>query len=249
MSETLRGQLLVAAPILRDPNFHRTVVLVAEHGEEGAMGLVLNRPTDTPVEAALPELAQLTGDGDPVYVGGPVSLESVIAVAELDDPDDASELLFDTVGFVQEPDVAAVRGRGFVGYAGLCAGQHEEGREEDRGTTREADQRPEQGENCGGREHENREARRLCLDAGKLEFLRSEQSALPIGGRSIKCLGRALGQARECRLVFLARREPSLASDARRWRSDREEEQHEQRHQPESDTADKQYGVHRTPPR
>ena len=65
MTDTLRGQLLVAAPILRDPNFHRTVVLVAEHGEEGAMGLVLNRPTDTPVEAALPELAQLTGDGDP----------------------------------------------------------------------------------------------------------------------------------------------------------------------------------------
>ena len=44
MSETLRGQLLVAAPILHDPNFHRTVVLIAEHGEEGAMGLVLNRP-------------------------------------------------------------------------------------------------------------------------------------------------------------------------------------------------------------
>ena len=131
MTDTLRGQLLVAAPILRDPNFHRTVVLVAEHGEEGAMGLVLNRPTDTPVEAALPELAQLTGEGDPVYVGGPVSLESVIAVAELDDPDDASELLFDAVGFVQEPDVAAVRGRVFVGYAGWSAGQLEAELEEE----------------------------------------------------------------------------------------------------------------------
>ena len=125
MSETLRGRLLVAAPILRDPNFHRTVVLVAEHSEDGAMGLVLNRPTDTPVGTALPELAQLTGETDPVYVGGPVSLESVLAVAELDDPDDASELLFDTVGFVQEPDVAASRGRIFVGYAGWGAGQLE----------------------------------------------------------------------------------------------------------------------------
>ena len=46
MSETLRGQLLVAAPILHDPNFHRTVVLVAEHGEEGAMGLVLPAEPD-----------------------------------------------------------------------------------------------------------------------------------------------------------------------------------------------------------
>jgi putative transcriptional regulator len=124
MSETLRGQLLVAAPILHDPNFHRTVVLVAEHGEEGAMGLVLNRPTDTSVADALPELVSLAGE-DPVYVGGPVALESVLAIAELDDPDDASELLFGTVGFVQEPDVPVLRGRVYVGYAGWSAGQLE----------------------------------------------------------------------------------------------------------------------------
>ncbi len=125
MSETLRGRLLVAAPILHDPNFHRTVVLVAEHGEEGAMGLVLNRPTDTSVAEALPELVSLAGK-DPVYVGGPVALESVLAIAELDDPDDASELLFGTVGFVQEPDVPVLRGRVYVGYAGWSAGQLEE---------------------------------------------------------------------------------------------------------------------------
>ena len=130
MSDTLRGQLLVAAPILHDPNFHRTVVLVAEHGEEGAMGLVLNRPTDTPVADALPELVPLAGE-DPVYVGGPVALESVLAIAELDDPDDASELLFGTVGFVQEPDVPVLRGRVYVGYAGWSAGQLEEELEEE----------------------------------------------------------------------------------------------------------------------
>jgi putative transcriptional regulator len=131
MSETLRGQLLVAAPILHDPNFHRTVVLVAEHGEEGAMGLVLNRPTDTSVDDALPELVPLTGAGEPVYVGGPVALESVLAVAELDDPDDSSELLFGAVGFVQEPDVPVLRGRVFVGYAGWSAGQLEAELEEE----------------------------------------------------------------------------------------------------------------------
>ena len=50
MSETsLRGRLLVAAPSLLDPNFHRTVVLVAEHGDAGAMGVVLNRPSETAV--------------------------------------------------------------------------------------------------------------------------------------------------------------------------------------------------------
>ena len=131
MHETLRGRLLVAAPILRDPNFHRTVVLVAEHTEEGAMGLVLNRPTETPVGTALPELTPIAGDDDPVYVGGPVALESVLAVAELDDPDDASELLFEAVGFVQDPDVAVLRGRVFVGYAGWSAGQLEEELEEE----------------------------------------------------------------------------------------------------------------------
>jgi putative transcriptional regulator len=131
MSDTLRGRLLVAAPILSDPNFHRTVVLVAEHGEEGAMGLVLNRPTDTPVGDALPELAPLAGEDDPVYVGGPVALESVLAIAELDDPADASELLFGTVGFVQEADVPVLRGRIFVGYAGWSAGQLEAELEEE----------------------------------------------------------------------------------------------------------------------
>jgi len=131
MADSLRGQLLVAAPILSDPNFHRTVVLVAEHGEEGAMGIVLNRPTDTAVGDALPELAPLAGPAEPVFLGGPVALESVLAVAELDDPEDASDLLFDAVGFVQEPDVPVVRGRVFVGYAGWSAGQLEAELEEE----------------------------------------------------------------------------------------------------------------------
>jgi putative transcriptional regulator len=132
MSETtLRGSLLVAAPILSDPNFHRTVVFVAEHGDEGAMGLVLNRPTDTPVVEAVPELSSIAGETDPVYVGGPVSTGSVLAVAELDDPEDASDLLFGSVGFVQAPDVPVLRGRVFVGYAGWGAGQLEAELEEE----------------------------------------------------------------------------------------------------------------------
>jgi len=131
MSESLRGSLLVAAPTLLDPNFRRTVVLLAEHSHEGAMGLVLNRPTDTPVADALPDLTGLAGDGQTVHLGGPVALESVLAVAELEDPADASELLFGDVGFVQEPEVAARRGRVFVGYAGWTAGQLEAELEEE----------------------------------------------------------------------------------------------------------------------
>ena len=54
--ESVRGQLLVAGPALLDPNFWRTVVLVVEHNEEGALGLVLNRPSETSVGDAVPQL-------------------------------------------------------------------------------------------------------------------------------------------------------------------------------------------------
>ena len=52
MAESLRGKLILASPVLRDPNFVRTVVLIAEHTDAGAMGLVLNRPAGSPVGEA-----------------------------------------------------------------------------------------------------------------------------------------------------------------------------------------------------
>ena len=54
--DSLRGKLLLAGPTLKDPNFDRTVVLIAEHTEEGAMGLVLNRPSEATVGEAVPDL-------------------------------------------------------------------------------------------------------------------------------------------------------------------------------------------------
>ncbi len=122
---SLKGNLLVAAQSLVDPNFHRTVVLVAEHGDDGAMGVVLNRPSETAVVEAVPELAQLTGLGDPVFVGGPVAIDSLLALAEVDEPDDPEELVVGSVAFVHDPDVPARRGRVFVGYAGWSPGQIE----------------------------------------------------------------------------------------------------------------------------
>ena len=122
---SLRGSLLVATPSLLDPNFVRTVVLVAEHGESGAMGVVLNRPSETSVGEAVPELASLAGDEEPLFVGGPVSTDAVLALAEVEDPDDASELVLGDVGFVQDPEVAVRRGRVYIGYAGWSAGQIE----------------------------------------------------------------------------------------------------------------------------
>src|SRR6516165_205672 len=57
--DSIRGQLLIAGPGLGDPNFWRTVVLVVEHNAEGALGLVLNRPSETTVGEAVPELQEL----------------------------------------------------------------------------------------------------------------------------------------------------------------------------------------------
>jgi putative transcriptional regulator len=123
--DSLKGSLLVATPALVDPNFRRTVVLVAEHGEAGAMGVVLNRPSETAVAEAIPELVSFAGDEEPVFVGGPVAVDSLLALAEVEEPDETLELVVGAVGFVQDLEVPALRGRVFVGYAGWSPGQIE----------------------------------------------------------------------------------------------------------------------------
>ena len=128
--QSLRGQLLVAGPALFDPNFRRTVVLVGEHGEEGAMGVVLNRPSPFPVDEAVPPLSSLGGGDGLVYVGGPVQPDAVVVLAELDVPDQAAALVFDSVGFLPgdvDTDALADLGRArvYAGYAGWGPGQLE----------------------------------------------------------------------------------------------------------------------------
>ncbi len=121
--DSLKGSLLVATPALVDPNFRRTVVLVAEHGDAGAMGVVLNRPSETAVAEAIPELVSLAGHEEPVFVGGPVAVDSLLALAEVEEPDDPDELVVGRVAFVHHADVPARRGRVFVGYAGWSPAQ------------------------------------------------------------------------------------------------------------------------------
>lgn len=128
----MRGRLLVAAPTLLDPNFVRTVILIAEHTEEGAMGLVLNRPAASTVADAVPDLAWLAGADEQVYVGGPVAETAVIVLAEFDRPEVAGALVEDDLGFVgtDADDPAALEGairraRVFAGHAGWGPGQLE----------------------------------------------------------------------------------------------------------------------------
>src|SRR5689334_22754528 len=98
--ESLRGQLLVAGPGLIDPNFRRTVVLVGEHGEEGAMGVVLNRPSGVEVEEAVPPLVDLDGVDGVVFVGGPVQPRSIVVLGDFAEPERAGVIVFGSIGFL-----------------------------------------------------------------------------------------------------------------------------------------------------
>lgn len=126
--QSLKGHLLVAGPALTDPNFQRTVVLVGEHGDDGALGVVLNRQSEATVDEALPELTSLVAGTETIHVGGPVQPSAIVVLAQFEDPDRASTLVLDDVGFLPseiDPDELGElrRARVFAGYAGWGPGQ------------------------------------------------------------------------------------------------------------------------------
>lgn len=130
----MKGRLLVATPALGDPNFEHTVVLILEHGDDGAIGVVLNRPTGTDVAEPLPGWHRLAAEPPVVFSGGPVSPDAAICLARSwpDEFTDAYEPLLGALGTVDlsvDPDdvssaVQAVRI--FAGYAGWGGGQLED---------------------------------------------------------------------------------------------------------------------------
>ena len=127
--ESLRGHLLVAAPSLVDPNFVRTVVLIADHDDDGAMGVVLNRPSESSIGEVVPDLGALLDDDEVPFAGGPVQPSGVLVLAEFEDPADAALPIDGELGFVAleaETDaIAAARARAFAGHAGWGPGQLE----------------------------------------------------------------------------------------------------------------------------
>ena len=134
----LTGWLLVSSPSLFDPNFRRTVVLMTHHDEEGAVGLVLSRPSELEIVEAVPELAELPCVDEVVYVGGPVQPEAVVVLVEfdeLDEIDGEAEPIVGNVAYLP-PDrvaegLALRRARVFAGYCGWGPGQLESELEED----------------------------------------------------------------------------------------------------------------------
>jgi putative transcriptional regulator len=128
--DSLTGQLLLAGPALWDPNFRRTVVLIGQHDEDGAVGVVLNRAAEITVAEAAPPLAPIVDDGDPLFLGGPVEPASAVVVADFADPERAQILAVGSIGFLP-PEVPADtlgtlrKARVFAGYAGWGPGQLE----------------------------------------------------------------------------------------------------------------------------
>jgi putative transcriptional regulator len=134
--DTLAGHLLLSSASLFDPNFRRTVVLIGHHDDEGAVGVVLNRPFDLTVSDAVPPLADLVPPDEPLFNGGPVQPEAAVVVADFTDPSKAGVIAFGSIGFLaEETDVGEVgvlrRARVYAGYSGWGPGQLENELEEE----------------------------------------------------------------------------------------------------------------------
>lgn len=135
LSPQTKGRLLVATPALSDPNFDRSVVYVLEHHEEGAIGLILNRPTDEALAEPLDRWIELQTAPSAVFAGGPVDTNAMIGIANTKLLlDESTELLTPISGLVASADLTADPAivaahvdavRVFRGYAGWGAGQLE----------------------------------------------------------------------------------------------------------------------------
>jgi putative transcriptional regulator len=129
---SLTARLVVATPALRAPEFDRTVVLLLDHGDHGALGVVLNRPSELAVAEPLPQWEAYVADPPVVFVGGPVAPSAAICLARARSADEvpAWKPLFDGLGTLDlegHPDDVPVleRLRVFAGYAGWGPGQLE----------------------------------------------------------------------------------------------------------------------------
>ncbi len=127
---SLKGHLLISGGGLLDQNFRHTVVLIGEHNDDGAVGVVLNRPLEVPVEEAVPALSELTAPGEALFRGGPVEPNQAVLLAEVADPAVLDVPVLGSVGFLTgdvSPHIRKDlrRARVYVGHAGWGAGQLE----------------------------------------------------------------------------------------------------------------------------
>jgi putative transcriptional regulator len=137
-STSLTNHFLIAMPGLEDPNFSRTVTYVCEHSDEGAMGIIINRPMEIrlaevlmqlDIETNLPEVADAA-----VYLGGPVQTDHGFVLHDGDERYDSTLAVTPDIRVTTSRDVleAIAAGRGpaqrlvALGYAGWSGGQLEQ---------------------------------------------------------------------------------------------------------------------------
>lgn len=124
-----RGRFLVANRSLSDPTFSETVVLLVDYDDNGALGVVVNRPTDVPLTAALPEVEELRKRKDIVFLGGPVARDRMVLLLRTAAMPPQSVLVFDKVyatGSLKALRHTIGQGesmRAYAGYAGWGPGQ------------------------------------------------------------------------------------------------------------------------------
>jgi putative transcriptional regulator len=125
VSELARGSLLVATPLLLDPNFWRTVILIIDHDEGGAVGLVLNRPTLERVETHIPAWGGVAAEPGIVHIGGPVEPQIAIGIAigTAGEPTGVAGLSIIDLETIPSSEISSVRI--YAGYAGWSPGQLE----------------------------------------------------------------------------------------------------------------------------
>ncbi len=130
------GEFLVATRQLTDSVFSETVILLIQYGSDGAMGLIINRPSKVPLSKLFPEVKELEKRKDRAYIGGPVELYKVFLLLEKnsksENPPGQSLRIFDNVYI--SPDMQTLRKmaadhtakfRIYAGYAGWASGQLE----------------------------------------------------------------------------------------------------------------------------
>lgn len=125
--DSVRGKLLLANGSLFGDVFRQTVILMADHDDDGALGFVVNRPTDMIVDRD--ESAEHLDVVEAlVYSGGPVQQSLLSVIAEFISSEHAAKLIFDAVGFLNletSAPTAVKRARVFAGYSGWGPGQLE----------------------------------------------------------------------------------------------------------------------------
>ncbi len=124
-----KGKFLVASRALVDPSFARTVVLLVEYSADGALGVIVNRPSEVPLGDALPEVKELARRRDVIYLGGPVGRERMLVLLRTRNEPPESLRIFGRVfasGSLTALRDSVTRGEGvraYAGYAGWGAGQ------------------------------------------------------------------------------------------------------------------------------